>query len=61
MGCKLSTTVLIAVKQLVPKTPDQEEVKVRDNRAKEKQKDNHDSHHGVRELPNLKPGDAVCG
>lgn len=35
MGRKLPTTVPIAMKQLAPKTPDQEEVKVRDNRAKE--------------------------
>ena len=59
MGRRLRSTVPAAQKQLVPKTPDPSKVIARDLALKERQKENHDTHHGVYELPSLLPGDSV--
>lgn len=59
MGRKLATTIPMATNLLTPKALDQSEVRTRDSRVKEKQKENHDSHHRVRDLPELLPGDRV--
>ena len=45
--------------QRVPRVPDREEVRTRDQRMKQRQKKNFDSHHGARTLPVLKTGDRV--
>ena len=59
MGRRLRSTVPAAQKQPVPKTPDPSKVIARDLALKERQKENHDTHHGVYELPSLPPGDSV--
>jgi hypothetical protein len=59
MGRRLRTTVPITQMQLMPQTPNFAEVMVKDQKIKEKQKENHDAHHGARELPSLSPGESV--
>jgi len=59
MSRKLRTTVPMIEDQRKPKTPDFSEVAVRDKRLKQRQKVNHDAHHGARELPVLSPREYV--
>ena len=59
MSRKLRTTVPMTVSQRKPKTPDFSRVVARDKQLKQRQKVNHDAHHGVRELPALTPGESV--
>ena len=59
MGRRLCSTIPAAQKQLVPKIPDPLKVIFRDLALKERQKENHDTHHGAYELPSLPPGDSV--
>jgi hypothetical protein len=49
----------MTVSQRKPKTPDYPRVVARDKQLKQRQKENHDGHHGVRELPVLSPGESV--
>ena len=59
MSKKLRTTVPMTVSQRKPKTPDFSRVVARDKQLKQRQKVNHDAHHGVRELPVLIPRESV--
>ncbi len=45
--------------QRVPKVPDPETVRANDRQLKARQKKDHDSHHGVRSLSPVAPGDSV--
>ena len=45
--------------QWKPKTPDFSKVTARDKQLKQRQKVNHDVHHGARELPVLSPREYV--
>ena len=57
MSRKLCTTVPMTEDQRKPKTPDFSGVAGRDKRLKQRQKVNHDIHHGARDLPALSPGE----
>ena len=59
MGRVLRSTVPTTRAQRDPKVPDLSEVRARDKRNKARQKRNHDTHRGTRELPQLQPGDQV--
>ena len=59
MGRKLKSTVPISESQLAPHIPEVETLKLRDDNVKTRQKNNFDSHHGSRNLPQLNPGDTV--
>ena len=59
MSRKLHTTVPMTEDQRKPKTPDFSAVAARDKQLKQRQKVNHDTHHGARELPALSPGEYV--
>ena len=59
MSRTLRTTIPTTRTQRVPRVPDREEVRTRDQRMKQRQKKNFDSHHGARTLPVLKTGDRV--
>ena len=59
MGRKLKTTVPIADSQLTPDIPNLEQVKLRDDQVKKRQKNNYDSLHRAKILPKLFPGDTV--
>ena len=59
MGRVLRSTVPTTRAQRDPKIPDLSEVRARDKRNKARQKRNHDTHRGARELPQLQPGDQV--
>ena len=56
---KLRTTVPSTHSQRVPKVPDSVTLREKDKHLKIRQKQNFDSHHGVRELPPLAQGDTV--
>ena len=49
----------MTVSQRKPKTPDYSRVVAREKQLKQRQKVNHDTHHVVRELPVLTPGEFV--
>ena len=59
MSRRLRTTVPISADQRVPKAPDLTAVRMRDERAKSRQKRNFDAHRGARDLPTLSPGEWV--
>ena len=59
MGRVLRSTVPTTRAQRDPKIPDLSEVRARDKWNKARQKRNHDTHRGARELPQLQPGDQV--
>ena len=59
MSRKLRTTVPMMMAQRKPKTPDFTVIVTRDKSLKQRQKRNHDVHHGARELPILLPGESV--
>ena len=59
MNRKLRTTLPIPRSSLIPSVPDRELLREKDEHYKIHQKQNFDNHHGVRELPQLQPGDAV--
>ena len=59
MSRRLHTTVPISADQRVPKAPDLTAVRMRDERAKSRQKRNFDAHRGARDLPTLSPGEWV--
>lgn len=56
---KLRTDLPEIREQRKPKIPDTTSVAVRDQKAKERQKENFDSHQGAKELQELVPGDSV--
>ena len=55
-GRTLRTTIPTTRGQRVPSVPNLDTVRANDAKIKTRQKDNHDSHHGARELPSLPPG-----
>ena len=59
MNRKLRTTVPMTREQRKPKVPDQTLVRAREEEIKRNLKRNYDRRYGVRELPELNPGDAV--
>ena len=59
MGRVLRTSVPTTKAQRKPQIPDLNSVRNRDKRNKGRQKRDFDSHHGVRQLPPLQPGDHV--
>ena len=59
MSRTLRTTILPTRTQRLPRVPDREEVRTRDQRMKQRQKKNFDSHYGARTPPVLKSGDRV--
>ena len=59
MNRVLRTTLPTTQKQRTPKVPIAEKVQARDKQNKDRQKKNFDQHHGVRRLPDLRPGDRV--
>ena len=59
MSRKLRTTVPMTEAQRKPKTPDSSVVALKDKRLKTRQKVNHDTHRGARQLPVLSPGEYV--
>ncbi len=59
MGRKLKSTVPISESKLAPRIPELETLKLRDDNVKARQKNNFDSHHGSKTLPQLYPGDTV--
>ena len=59
MGRKLRTTVPIIPEQLKPKLPDLAALKDTEQRARNKMKQDHDTHHRVRSLSVLSPGTKV--
>ena len=59
MSRKLRTDVPMTEEQRKPKTPEFSAVVTKDKQLKQRQKENHDAHHGARELPVLSPGDSV--
>ena len=61
MGRRIRTTIPTIEKNLQPEWPWQEELRQRDNLLKIREKDHHDHHHGVKELPKLSPGQLVRG
>ena len=56
---KLRTNVPITRTQLSPSVPDSSVVRKRDQQSKDRQERNFNSHHGVRELPQLFPDETV--
>ena len=59
MNRKLRTTVPMTREQRKPKVPDQTLIKAREEEIKKNLKRNYDRRYGVRELPELNPGDIV--
>ena len=59
MSRKLHTTAPMTEDQRKPKTPDFSIVALKDKRLKTRQKVNHDTRRGARELPVLSPGEYV--
>ena len=59
MSRMLRTTVPSTRKQRAPRVPDRASIRAKDQQLKTRQKRNFDSHHGVRELSPLSPGDTV--
>ena len=59
MSRTLRSTVPTTRHQRAPRTPNIEKVRAKDREIKARQKLNFDSHHGVRTLPSLQPGDSV--
>ena len=59
MGRLLRSTVPITRSQRELRVPDLITVRAREKQSKARQKRNHDSHHGARELPSLSPRDHV--
>ena len=59
MGRTLRSTVPTTRSQREPQIPDLTSVRARDEKNKARQKQNHDLHHGARELSPLQPGDQV--
>ena len=59
MGRKLRTTLPTLGSNLVPKWPSRRDVRVKDAAEKQKQAHYYNQRHGVRNLPELKPGDTV--
>jgi hypothetical protein len=59
MGRTLRSNIPTTRGQRVPKVPDPETVRANDRQLKARQKKDHDSHHGVRSLSPLAPGDSV--
>ncbi len=59
MSRKLRTTLPTSREQRKPRVPDHQALRERDDRIKSAQKENHDRHHGVRDLPTLVPGDTI--
>ena len=55
----LRTTVPSTRSQRAPKIPEAALLRMKDEHLKTRQKENFDTHHGVRELPPLTPGDKV--
>ncbi len=56
---RLRTTVPGTRNQRTPKLPDPVSLREKEEQLKKRQKENFDSHHGVRELPPLTSGDTV--
>ena len=59
MGRTLRTTVPTSRQQLIPKTPEQSLVRERDKQQKQRQEATFNRRRGVRELPELVPGETV--
>ncbi|XP_064598511.1 uncharacterized protein LOC135464872 [Liolophura sinensis] len=59
MGRPLKTTLPILTENLTPRWPNFEKVRENDDRAKSLNERYFNDRHGVRELPELKPGDTV--
>ncbi len=59
MGRMLRSTIPTTRGQRVPRVPDPDTVRANDVKLKARQKENYDSHHGVRVLPSLSPGASV--
>lgn len=59
MGRKIRTTLPSLEKNLIPKWPDRNLVRRRDEEAKQRQAFYFNRRHGVKELPTLRPGDQV--
>ena len=59
MSGKLRTVVPISREQRKPQVPDTKAVRAREEKLKRDQKRNFDRHHGVRELPQVNPGDLI--
>ena len=59
MSRKLRTVVPITREQRTPKVPEIETLRAREKQLKDRQKQNFDKRHGVRDLPQLLPGDLV--
>ena len=59
MSRTLRTTIPTTRTQRLPRVPDRDEVRTRDQMMKKRQKKNFDSHHGARTLPALQPGDRI--
>lgn len=59
MNRKLRTTIPISRHARKPDVPDYSTVQRRDEREKQRQTENFNSRHGVRDLSTLSPGDAV--
>ena len=59
MSRKLRTVVPITREQRIPQVPDIDTLKEREKQLKDRQKRNFDKRHGVRDLPQLIPGDLV--
>lgn len=55
----LCSTIPTTRDQRFPRVPDPDTVQANDAKLKARQKENHDSHHGVRVLPSLSPGVSV--
>ena len=55
----LRSTVPTTREQRQPRIPDREEVERQDLNLKNRQKENHDTHHGTRRLPPLTPGESL--
>ena len=58
MSHTLRSTIPTTRSQRVPAVPDPDTVRANDAKVKSRQKENYDSHHGVKVLPSLAPG--VC-
>ena len=59
MGRRMRTTLPMATHQLQPHTPDPRAVEAKDYYSKVRNTRDYNRRHGVRELPDLKPGDHV--
>ena len=59
MARKIRTNISMTQEQLKPKVPDQSCLRERDERARVRQQNNYDQHHGVKELSPLMTGQTV--